>query len=1393
MLPAPCSERWKPLRAGLVDMFYYDQEEFWFHDGRLLLRGNNGTGKSKVLALTLPFLLDGDLAPHRVEPDGDRQKRMEWNLLLGGKHPVPERLGYTWLEFGRRDADGAEEFCTIGCGLKAVAGRGIARHWFFVTSQRPGGELRLLPDSRVPLTREKLREEIGSRGFVYDRAADYRRAVDEHLFGLGPHRYEALVNLLIQLRQPQLSKKPDEKLLSRALTEALPPLSPGLVTTVAEAFRGLDEERDALRSLAEAQEAATAFLGHYRRYAKVAAKRKAAGPRLTQSRYEQLGRDLAAAEEAFTAAQRQLDEAQGELTQLEEERAELEARRDALQADPAMRDAERLEQLREDAARKENAAQVQETDRDRQAGHVSRYADKATQTAHRVGTRRDKLAQALREAATTAADARCAQPHQAAVAALDETGFDGTGSDGTGLESTGPGAPLSAARADREHRAVAAYLDAAEAPAADILARARRDAQDVADRQAQAVAHLGRLLDQSATCEQQLRAAQEAEGRLSAAVQAAADRVTAADQAAEERMRLLLEAYHLYLSGLAELRVADPDEFIATLESWGLTGEGANPAVEIIDAAARAAGAELGNMTGKLSAQRTRHVTRVGELAEEIGRLRAGGHDAPPVPHTRGAGVRDSRLGAPLWKVTDFAPGLADDERAGLEAALEAAGILDAWVTPDGSLVDGDVIVVSGLAPVAGAACASLLVPAIDPDDPQAGGLRAESVTSVLSAIGRGPGTADSGAAWVTTDGRWSNGVLSGAWRKDQAGYIGEGAREAARRARIEQLERELYAEHAAIEALDADLAEIAVRQNRVAWEHRSVPPDGGVRESHTKAAERRGQLAQARTDHAQAVGQLQQRRRDEEAAQARAAEFAVDVGLPADAEELAAVRDGLGAYRLALAGLWPTAEAAHAAIRAAAEAESELADSRQLLLEASERAAEARETAGSAAATYQELLATVGTAVEELRRRLAEVTEALGRLRASERDARQREQSAFEARGKADGKQGELRTQVDEAARLRDDAVREFQAFAATGLLRVASTSLEIPGTDQPWAATPTVILARAVNAELESVDDGDGPWDRIQKRVTEEHKLLADAMSRHGHSAGLTLSEGVIVIDVIFQGRSHDLPGLAEALAAEVEQRTALLSAREREILENHLLNEVAGTLHELISAAEAEVRQMNDELESRPTSTGMKLRLIWHQARNAPEGLDRVRLKLRQTIDAWSAADRALVGAFLQQRIAAEHADNPAAGWAEALTSALDYRGWHEFAIQRYQDGQWRPATGPASGGERALAVSVPLFAAASSHYKSAGNPYAPRLIALDEAFAGVDDDSRAKCLGLLATFDMDVIMTSEREWGCYPQVPGLGICQLARQDGIDAVLVTPWRWDGRERRRAEEAVL
>jgi hypothetical protein len=173
-------------------------------------------------------------------------------------------------------------------------------------------------------------------------------------------------------------------------------------------------------------------------------------------------------------------------------------------------------------------------------------------------------------------------------------------------------------------------------------------------------------------------------------------------------------------------------------------------------------------------------------------------------------------------------------------------------------------------------------------------------------------------------------------------------------------------------------------------------------------------------------------------------------------------------------------------------------------------------------------------------------------------------------------------------------------------------------------------------------------------------------------------------------------------------------------------------------------------------------------------------------------WSPRDREIIGAFLQQRIQAIRAARPAGTWQDHLGEALDYRRWHRFSIERRQDGVWRRLTrrthGTGSGGEKAIALTIPQFAAAAAHYRSA-DQYAPRLIMLDEAFVGVDSDMRSKCMGLLATFDLDFVMTSEREWGCYPTLPGLAIYQLASRPGVDAVGVTRFVWNGRERLRVD----
>ncbi|ABD10464.1 hypothetical protein ThrDRAFT_03040 [Frankia casuarinae] len=1376
-IPVPAREdRWQPLRAGLVDLFYYDVEEFHFHDGRLLLRGNNGTGKSKVLALTLPFLLDGELAAHRVEPDGDRNKRMEWNLLLGGRHPHPERLGYTWLEFGRLGGDGIPEYRTIGAGLKAVSGRGIVRHWFFVTRQRIGPQLSLVSPTRVPLTRDKLKEAVDGHGAVYDTASDYRRAVDEALFGLGGHRYEALVNLLIQLRQPQLSKKPDEKLLSRALTEALPPLDPALVVIVAEAFRGLDEERETLRALAEAETAAQAFLTHYRRYARVAAKRYAAPPRQAHSRYEQHGRDLAEADAAHQAAVEALTAAQQALTEVEEAKATLTARRDALRDSPEMRDAAALRGAEEDAGRLARFAAQRERD--------SRAAAEA------AGDRKRRLTGAER---TVQADA---------------AGFDAA--------VRAAGLAAEAALVTGRHAAVLTELDGGEPPYRD----ARRSAEALVGQQGTAVNRLDGLLRAAADAGVALRAARDDLDRITAEQQAAAERIAAAEDLTAQRGAGLVVACTAYLAGCAYLRPADPDAALAALAGWVDTLDGSNPVATAVDGAARLATADLGRRQAVLDGEQTAARRELERLAEEIERLAAGGHDSPPAPHTRDEHGRDGRDGAPLWKVVDFVDGVPDEHRAGIEAALEAAGILDAWVGPDGRLhdpVSDDVLVTPGR-PAPGGGLAAVLTPAIDRDDARAARLSDTAVAAVLATIGLrgGPGpaggslvhgpaangtTANGTTAnrtsgtetWVTVDGRFGNGVLTGGWRKETAGYIGEGAREAARRVRLDHLRADATRIELRLEELAAAAAELADRQLSLAAEHGARPSDGDLREAHAQLATEHKAKRRIDAQHQEAAAVAARRQQAAGEARAAAEEFAGDVRLPAEPAALADVRDALGDYRAELAALWPAAESLDRSRRAATEAEHELTLALERQEQTAEAVAEAQTQADAAAERHRVLVETAGAAVDELFRKLAAVDTELDRCGQREKQARAAERDALDARGRAHGRRETLREAITTAAAEREAAVARLRAFAATGLLAVAVPDLEIPDPAAGWAPYPAITLARAVNAALDDVDDTDRRWELAQQRVSAEHKVLTDALSRHGHSVGMVVSDGVIVVDVLFQGRKQDIPALVAALETETGQRAMLLSAKEREILENHLVNEVAGALQELISDAEGQVRRINTDLAQRPTSTGMRLRLQWRVARSAPEGLGAVRDRLlRQTADAWSPAERTAVGAFLQEEINREHSADTTGGWAEQLTRALDYRDWHEFAVQRFQDGQWRPASGPASGGERVLAASVPLFAAASSFYDSSGNRHAPRLVALDEAFAGVDDDSRAKCLGLLAAFDLDVVMTSEREWGCYPQVPGLAIAQLSRRDGIDAVLVTPWRWDGHERTRVDRPV-
>jgi hypothetical protein len=531
-----------------VDLFLYDNEEFRFRDGHLLLRGNNGTGKSKVLALTLPFLLDGELAPHRVEPDADPAKRMEWNLLLGGRYQ--ERLGYTWLELGRLSEPGDASYLTVGCGLKAVAGRGIAARWFFVTSQRVGASLHLVSPAGTALVRERLIEALGEHGRVYDSAEAYRRAVDEHLFHLGPDRYDALVNLLVQLRQPQLSKRPDAGKLSHALSQALAPVDQAVLADVAESFHDLEQQRDELRGLQETRAPVERFLQRYRHYARIASRRQAGELRSAQAAYEASNRQLAAVREDLSEAQAAEAATAAELEQAERE----------------------LGATRAEAMELANRSEIKDLSRAEELAKLARAtADRAHRDTAEAERRHERGLKRHEEAAKGAEASRHAVLEAAGAAA----------------------AAAGAAGTAREHELLVQPLalpnGAGDVPAGDdeaALLRAGNAAGAAADRRERAIGHVRSLAERAATAARRLAEERRNLDKLTAERDKAAERRPQAEDLLAAAARSLVSEWDRYAGALTEARLTDADETLAALAGWTETLAGENPARAALDVAA---------------------------------------------------------------------------------------------------------------------------------------------------------------------------------------------------------------------------------------------------------------------------------------------------------------------------------------------------------------------------------------------------------------------------------------------------------------------------------------------------------------------------------------------------------------------------------------------------------------------------------------------------------------------------------------------------------------------------------------------------------------------------------------------------------------------------------------
>ncbi|MBJ8345626.1 TIGR02680 family protein [Antrihabitans sp. YC2-6] len=1345
------SARFRPTRAGIVNLWDYRDQEFSFADGRLVLRGPNGSGKTKALEVLFPFVLDGRIEPRRLNPFAGEERTMKSNLLYRKQESAHS---YVWMEFSRGDRDDPEAV-TVGIGMRAIRSSDKVTRWYFVADGRVGVDFSLLgPDDR-PLTRRQLSDELGSDAIV-DRPVDYRAAIDARLFGLGTQRYDQLINLILTLRRPQLAKNLDPKGLSQALTDGLRPLDEQLVLDAARSFSDMEEVARTLEGLVAADNAAKRFVEIYAKYLGVQAKTDIdqVARRLTSVEHattavfaakalrQRREGERVAADERLDAADRALDHATGD--------------RDTLLRSSAYEGKQQLDDLAE-AVRKLELS-------------VTQQADKARKAQESLAQRTidvDRTRTGIREAA--AALARSDQELEKAAA---EAGISWT-------------APPSHARADQIMAAVRAHAE-------------QRDGDIRAVRKALAVVD-------SVTAER-VRTERSAVRAHEHADQAIAD-VAAAE------------------SAVAVAR----GECAAALRDWWLThsehyGDAAEEVFAALDSALSRVGDDDAPSLAEVLAELAEPIAQATQIARsearrnaELGaaelsavttqrdRVAAETDDAPAAFAAR-VGSRDDLPGAPLWQLVRFADHVDSAGAAGIEAALHAANILDGWVSADPPIsFESEQFLVALPEPdrPIGPTLADVLVV----DD--GASVPADLIVGVLKSI-----ALDGNGVSVLADGSFRQGVQIGRHTKPEAEFIGAAARARRRVHRIGELDAASATLSAAIDAARVDESTSAATLTQISSAAKALPRTNGIQVALRKVTEAAGAL-RSRTEAATVADrELDHAVAELSAAQKRLRAAAVEHRAPTTARELDALAAAIRHFENTGSALLRRRGEYDREAERELEAQHRLDEARGLAEELAEEQAIAQESFEQQRHKLDTLSESLGASSDQIDAELDRARNRIEACKAEQRAARKADREAGEAVGQAEGA---YHTAVEGIRNALTEALadaRRLEPYAQRDILALLAVSAECawPSSDAAWST---------VDQLLYRIEAATGPDDFVSVLPPEVHELftglatatdavrVTDAARKPTRTAVTSAlqefdaqlaasgqhfrlnwdaADGLTVVRVQDEQGMSSMADFAARIDRARREQELLLTDAERRILEDALLTGLAQQIHERTVDARDLIARMGSEMKQRRMSSGNTIGVHWVLADSLDEDARAVCKLLDRDASVLNADELSRIRAHFASEIRSARAAHPERSYPEILSATLDYRQWRVFSFTLIsgsgtEDRLTVARHSALSGGEQSVSLHLPLFAAAHVMLSSA-DPHSPRLLALDEAFAGVDDNGRSELLGLSVQFDLDLFMTGYDLWITYAHVPGCAHYDLAHSTAENTVSAALLVWDSGE---------
>lgn len=1347
------SERWIANKFGLFNFWYYDEEEFQLLNGKILLRGSNGSGKSVTTQSFIPLLLDGNKSPSRLDPFGSTARKME-NYLLYDEHK--DRIGYLYIEFKKPESN---LYITIGMGMRAQKSKPMDS-WYFILKdgRRINKDFKLYKNlgGRYPLTKQQFKNALGEGNVFTEAQKEYMSKINEHLFGFSDiENYEELLKLLIEIRSPKLSKEFKPTKIYTILNNSQKTLSEDDLRPMAEAMDNMDSLNMRLMTLEKSLKAAESLKKSYHNYNKYILfskskdylEKEAYVSNLIQEK-EKLIYNVQELKSEKEIKENEVDNLKIRYNKARVEYEEL------VKSDIFSTKSE-LENLKREISEEEKEINRLKEDLDRKSGELKEKENLLEKVKKEQDYLKENIVKELDELQSYGEEF-----------CFEEGGLlkkellkDIEGYDFTFLKES---LNKEEKNLNQGLKALKQYED---------IKNKKEECELERDKADKSVEEFNNQLNESYQYFTQIK-------------EEYMEKINVYNRKNKEFILREAELQKLFKivndmesrSALEDLKPIISDAYSNfrgqfVLDKQKLNDEKKNKLENIKG---------LENDIKKLEEEKEAEFILEEEV--EISRKKLKDNGIPFIT---------------FYKAFNFIETLSEEEKKFIESSLIDMGIINSLIVPNNyknQLIDATVKDKYLFVENKSFNEKSNLSSFLKLED----GEFTKAYKEELEAILNSTSIDESSATYLNNKGIYNIGIIRGKTSsKYELKYIGEESRKRHRECLIQEKLQEINSIKFEISSIEESLRWLEEKLVTLQKEYEAFPSTEDLRTNLELIEEKEQEVKRQSKELLRLKEKYLELNKNLEQSKIKVFEKTSEINIEKNSKSFEDALDALRDYERALNEIQVNIEKFRSYSSRIISMEEQIDYIRQYvdslwqnIANSSKKIKEKSVKAqGLQEVLMKDNLNEIEKAIEEAKNIVdtypAKITEEHGTITTINNKIQNNIEKEKEKENKIN-RENQLLEILEE--NLINEIELNYVEINSEGDLKEKAKYVAQNYKDEGNKDESTY------GRELfQSIQKYEGDLREYNLKHIEIFKLeekIEDEEKRRLYMKGKRFE-----IVLRFNGKVS-LYDLTYLLREAIEEQKLFISQRERQIFEETLINTISTKITAKIYQTKIWVDQMDDLMKAMNTSSGLKFSLRWvprkADSENQMDITSLVNILERGSIVTEKDIDK--LSRHFKEKLTQQKRDLEANGeivnYQSIIKDILDYRQWYEFRLHFT-----KPLEGKKeltdneffkfSGGEKAMAMYVPLFAAVNAKYNGADKKDCARIIALDEAFAGVDENNISDMFKLLEKMNLDYVLNSQVLWGDYDTVKELAICELTRDSEDDIVVVERFQWNGKEK--------